>query len=266
MRYQVRELGLGKILDQAVTLTKNHFGLLLGVAAVLQIPFGIVQGLLLQPAAAALPDDPTIADILAMQQQQTNLFVLLPLILLNAYVVVPLTNGAMVYAIANVYLDQPISVGKAFARVLKRLFGMIGTYLLVGLAIMGGLLLCIVPGILAILWFMLATQVVVIEGLSGFAALKRSRELMKGNIVTLIALFILLIAISLGVELGGRFIPQHHLQIVAVVLIQAVLAIFFSAVFVVFYFSCRCRHEQFDLALLAQSVGVDAPSDPAAGT
>jgi hypothetical protein len=44
-------------------------------------------------------------------------------------------------------------------------------------------------------------------------------------------------------------------------IIGGVLAIFASAVFVVFYFSCRCKHEQFDLALLAQSVGVEKPGD-----
>ena len=42
---------------------------------------------------------------------------------------------------------------------------------------------------------------------------------------------------------------------------RAVLVIFASAAFVVFYFSCRCKHEQFDLALLAESVGAEKPGD-----
>ena len=41
---------------------------------------------------------------------------------------------------------------------------------------MGGMILCIVPGILAAFWFALATQVVVIEGVAGFAAMKRSKS------------------------------------------------------------------------------------------
>ena len=44
-------------------------------------------------------------------------------------------------------------------------------------------------------------------------------------------------------------------------IVAGVLMIFASAAFVVFYFSCRCKHEQFDLALLAQSVGAETPGD-----
>ena len=47
--------------------------------------------------------------------------------------------------------------------------------------------------------------------------------------------------------------------------VAGVLTIFASAAFVVFYFSCRCKHEQFDLALLAQSVGAETPADLAGG-
>ena len=43
------------------------------------------------------------------------------------------------------------------------------------------------------------------------------------------------------------------------------LTIFASAAFVAFYFSCRCKHEQFDLALLAQSVGAETPADDIRG-
>ena len=38
MRYTIRELKLGEILDQAVNLTKDHFGVLLGITGVLMIP------------------------------------------------------------------------------------------------------------------------------------------------------------------------------------------------------------------------------------
>jgi hypothetical protein len=45
MRYTIRELKLGEILDQAVKLTKDHFGILLGITAVLLIPFYAISGL-----------------------------------------------------------------------------------------------------------------------------------------------------------------------------------------------------------------------------
>lgn len=261
MRYEVRELGVGGILDQAVTLTKNHFGVLLGIAAVLQVPFGLLQEFVVEGMSPALPANPTPEDALAFQNASlANLAYTLPLILLNAYIVAPITNAAMVYAISNAYLDRPVGVGDSF----KKAFGMLGslivTWLLVGLAIMGGFLLCVIPGILAAFWFALATQVVVIEGISGVAAMKRSKELMKGNIGTMFVLGLLVGVATMLLTGGAALVPNTYVQSVITVLVQTALTIFATAAFVVFYFSCRCRHEQFDLALLAQSVGVESPA------
>ena len=60
---------------------------------------------------------------------------------------------------------------------------------------------------------------------------------------------------------GAGLIPQPHVRVVLLALVEAVLTIFASAAFVAFYFSCRCKHEQFDLALLAQSVGAETHGD-----
>ena len=79
----------------------------------------------------------------------------------------PITNAAVVYAISNAYLEKPISVGGSVKRAFQRILPLIWTWFLVGLAIMGGMILCFVPGILAAFWFALATQVVVIEGVAG---------------------------------------------------------------------------------------------------
>ena len=78
-----------------------------------------------------------------------------------------------------------------------------GTWFLVGLAIMGGMILCLVPGILAAFWFSLATQVVVIEGVAGFAAMKRSKQLMAGNIGTIFVLGLLIGLINVGIGFGA---------------------------------------------------------------
>ena len=44
MRYAIRELKLGEILDQAVNLTKDHFGVLIGITAILLIPYNVISG------------------------------------------------------------------------------------------------------------------------------------------------------------------------------------------------------------------------------
>jgi hypothetical protein len=259
MRYEIRELKIGGILDQAVKLTKDHFGVLLAITGVLLIPFDIIGGLIQVAMAPTLPPNPTQEQILAASA--VALRVSLPILLLLVYVVAPITNAALVFAIANAYLEKPISVGGSYKRAFQRLLPLLGTWLLVGLAIMGGFILCFVPGILAAFWFSLATQVVIIEGVGGFAAMKRSKQLMAGNIGTIFVLGLLLGIINVGVQAATAFIPQPHVQAVASGIIAGVLAIFTTAVGVVFYFSCRCKHEQFDLTLLAEAVGAEKPGD-----
>lgn len=262
MSYQVRQLGLGGILDQAIRLLKENFGLLLGIALVLEIPFAVVTGYVTDSFAESIPDEITDENVIAMQQTAAGKAPLMLLMLfLNSYVVIPLTNAAMVFAIAGKYLDTPVSIGQAYKQAFARIFGLIWTWFLLGMAIMGGLFLCIVPGILAAFWFSLATQVVIIERISGFAALKRSRELMKGNIANLFVLGLLIGVISLAIIFGAAFIPQHDLQVFGSAIAQGITTIFGAAVIVVFYFSARCQHEHFDLTLLAQAVGADAPAD-----
>jgi hypothetical protein len=259
MRYTIRELKLGEILDQAVHLTKDHFGVLLGVTGVLLIPFNMIGGLIQVAMMPQLPPNPT------PEQQVAYVFavwrVAIPFALLAFFVIAPITNAAIVYAISNAYLEKPISVGESFKRTAQQILPLIGTWILVGLAIMGGTLLCLVPGILAAFWFSLATQVVVIEGAAGFAAMKRSKQLMAGNIGTFFVLGFLLGIINGGIEFAVSLIPQLQVRVIVNAIVEAVVTIFASAAFVVFYFSCRCKHEQFDLALLAQSVGVEKPGE-----
>jgi len=263
MRYAIRELKLGEILDQAVNLTKDHFGVLFGITAVLLIPFNVIGGLIEVSMMPKLPPNPTQEQ--AMAATFGAMRISLPILLLAVYVIAPITNAAVVYAIANAYLEKPVSVGGSFKRAFQRILPLIGTWILVGLAIMGGMLLCLVPGILAAFWFTLATQVVVIEGVGGFAAMKRSKQLMAGNIGTVFVLGLLLGLINGGITFAANFIPQPHVRAVMNSIVAGVLTIFASAAFVVFYFSCRCKHEQFDLALLAQSVGAETVADVPGG-
>ena len=124
----------------------------------------------------------------------------------------------------------------------------------------------VIPGIIAAFWFSLATQVVVIEKVHGINALKRSRELMRGNIGNVFVLSLVIGIISIGPQIAAQLIPQIHARAAASVVINCIMTIFSSAAMVVFYFSCRCKNEQFDLQLLAENVGrADADDVPADG-
>lgn len=71
------------------------------------------------------------------------------------------------------------------------------TNLLVGLIVLGGFVLLIVPGIIFMLWFSLTNYIVIIERRLGLPAMMRSRQLIKGRVWPFIGrlLFIGLVAI-----------------------------------------------------------------------
>lgn len=264
MSYQIRQLNLGGILDDAVQLTKNNFGLLFGITSALLIPYLVVEGFIELAISPVLPPNPKPEDVLAFQQEALKLLpITVPMALVAALVIMPVTNAAMIRAIANRYLGKTATVGQSIGSAFRGILPLVGTWVLLFLAVAGGMLLCIVPGILAAFWFTLSTQVVVLEGSAGTAALSRSKELMTGNIGTFFVLSLLIAVINISVGFAAAFIPQAHVRVVGVAIVQAALSIFSTAAVVVFYFSCRCKHEQFDLQILAQAVGEETLS-PAA--
>ena len=78
---------------------------------------------------------------------------------------------------------EEISVKEALTIDVNLAWKMIGTGLLATLAILGGFVLLIVPGILFTGWFLYTPYVVLVEGLGGVAAMRRSREISRGHLV-----------------------------------------------------------------------------------
>ncbi len=248
MKYQIKQLGLGGILDQAFSLIRNHFGLLFGIVAVTIIPLQIVIGFLQNHIQETIKVGGDFQSLLILQ------------LVLSLLVAVPLAffvNAAVMYAVASLYLSQPTTIGACFRHAIKRLLPLIGTTFLMTLAIMGGMILLIIPGIIVAFWFSLSQHVTVLESTAGTAALTRSKALMKGNFGTAFALGLLLYVIIFGLSIGAAMIPQVHAQILAIAVVQGIVTLIAAATFVVFYFSCRCKAENFDLQVLADAVGVD---------
>ena len=259
MTYQIRQLNLGGILDQAIAIVKDNFMLLAGILMIVWVPYQLIAGavnLVIMPDMAAAESE---MDLAAMQQEVVvNLIYTLPLTLIGLFIVLPLTNAAMVFAVAQLYLGYTITPIEAIRLGLRKIVPLVGTSVLMGLAIFGGLLLCLIPGILAALWFGLAQHVVILEDTSGVAALKRSKTLITPYLGTFLILGVILTIIGAMIGGGSALIPIPWLQMLVMVALQGAMTLFSTAAFVVFYFSCRCGIENFDLEYLAASVGGDA--------
>ena len=207
MKYQIRELSLGGILDQAITLTKNHFGQFLPLTSLALVTNG---GMVLIEATARhelIPMPPPFPPMLQPVYEPWQNIAILVLLFMTA-VLAPLTNAAIVNGIAQTYLGRPITFGDAMGRAVKSILPLLGTWILLFLAIWLGTLACIVPGILFMFWYALATQVVVLEKISGTKAMSRSKELMKDNYGTFFVLGFIVGILGIGLHVGAGFIPQ----------------------------------------------------------
>ncbi|MDB5334803.1 MAG: hypothetical protein JWN70_422 [Planctomycetaceae bacterium] len=262
MKYEIRELGVSAILDQSFKLIQENFKLLAGITLPIVIPFALIQGfaqLAMMPAMPQNPNNPAAMKAF-MQALLPMMFVLVPLFLIFMYVVIPITNAAMVYAISRSYLGLPTSVGDSFKFAVPRVLPLLWTWILLFLVILGGYLLCIVPGIIFSFWYALVTQIVVLEGPYGWEAMKRSKALMKGNMGNLFLLGLIVFLINFTAGGIAGLVWQPHLKAVLTAIIQGLGTMLGTASGVVFYFSTRCQHENFDLVLLAEAVAAsDAP-------
>lgn len=79
---------------------------------------------------------------------------------------------------------------------------------------------------------------------------------------TAFLLFLLLGIIQWAVVSAGVIIPQEHLRAIIVSLIQGCTVLFGTTAIVVFYFSCRCTAEHFDLVRLAEAIEQEPPESP----
>jgi hypothetical protein len=253
MAYEIRELSFGEILDRGFRLVRDHVVLLGAPAAVIYVPTSLVLSSL-APEVAAEP-----ADLIPVAASFGVLFVL-------SLLAVPVLWAAITHAIGESYLGRPVTIGEALRAGVDVFLPLIGTWILAYLAILGGFLLFIVPGIYLTLAFLLVMQVMVLERRFGVRALGRSRELMRGymlrgfGIVLVGALLVSLL--SSGIELGLGWIPL--VGPIATGLAQALGFAYTSTLGVLLYFDIRCRKEAFDLEHLSRLV--EARTHPVSGT
>jgi len=257
MSYKFEYLGIGGILDTAIKLFKDQLGLLIGISFATLVPVQFVLGLITQTMgppidATGKPDFANAAPAAIIAFAFTILVVLL---------IAPLTNAATIFAVGSVYLSRPTTVADSIKQGLRRWGAVVWTSILYTLVVMLGLLLFVIPGIIFMFRYLLAPTVSVLEPCSGSEALSRSRVLMDGEKGKAFVMGLVVGAINAGIGFLANMITQPQANLVVSVLVQAVTAAFGACAFTVFYFSSRCKHDNFDLQMLAESVG---PTDGAA--
>ncbi len=257
MQYPIRQMNVGEVLDQAIKLMKNRFKTLLMIATMLYLPYLVVAAFL-GYAGGSMSDPGAYGEMPTMNV--TGLIVGFVVFILFLTVLMPLSTASAVMVLSEEYLGNTISARQAIGRSMPVLMRLIGTNILSSIVIMLGMLALILPGIYFMLRYLLTSQVVVVEGLGGSPALKRSWHLMKDNLGNGFTLVFIIAIITWAFQFVGLLTGSELLSILINLVSQMVLFVFGLAAWVVLYFSARARHDNFDLQVLAEQLGRVEPS------
>lgn len=301
--FDLQPMSTGDILDRTARLYRRNF---LHTLAIVSLPY-----LLIIPGWAVLGSGfPGRGRFLAWRNPAfiagMSLFVLSYLYL---YFV---SMGALARSVSERFLGGTPTIWTAYSPVLRRSLSLIWAYLLVsftgggvlafGGAIFAGALVvsrqfpttagyvvaavlviaAIVPVVLAVRIFFrafLITQVIVIEDVRGWAAFKRSWNLMrpgawKAGLILIfgtVVAFIISFVVNFPAGVLTALIPGWAALVLRKVLEsigQIVSAPFMMIPFTLLYYDSRIRQEAFDLEMMAQNLGVSTspPSPSAAAT
>jgi len=264
-------MSVGEILEASITLYLRNWRPLMGIAAV-YVPFGLLALALSGP----ISDGWSIGEPPSTHFEVTTAVMFGLLIAAVSLLVVPLVTGAMVRAVADTYVGQRPAVGGAYGYALRVIWSLLLVALLQALVVCVGFVLLIIPGVIFAVRLIFATSALVVEGVRGRAALRRSWELSRGSFWRIVGTM-LVVGILLGIVAGVFQLPLFFFLLVlgpSTTASQIPLAItssigqvltvpFSTTVVVLLYFDMRVRKEGFNLSAMADEIGRESGGGPA---
>ena len=270
-------MGVGQILDRTFRLYRQNFVRFLAIVSVVRVPVALILTIILMlMLGGTVLEGEAGRSALAGAAAVTGLVGMF----LNL-VALTLCQGALFKSVSESYLGNEVTVGQAYGFALPKLGRMIWASLVVGVVVVIGMVLLVVPGVIFALMFALVIPVIIVENLKTGKAMKRSRTLVSGNMgrVFVLGFLIFIIAFVVGLASGyvgrwaaaalapssfwGTQLITQMSSLVGNILVAPIGA----AAYVLLYYDLRIRKEGFDLEMLARSMGSEeAPVDAAPPT
>jgi len=275
----LRPLSLGEILDRTFTLYRRNFPLFLGITALphlLILAFNLAQTFFLRGAKTAVA--PGADQFQSGASGGLMGFGILGVIIgIVVYMVALLfAQGGTIYAVSDLYLGRPTSIGSA----LGRMRGQLGTLFLVtilsALAVGGATLLLIIPGIYVACRLIICVPAALLEDRGASQSLERSFALTKDNagrafviyflyfvmLYAAMMLFMFTFALMVGLSMKNPAAMQSWMAVSQVgnFIAQILVTPFLMIAASVFYYDLRVRKEAFDLQHMMNPGGRNLPS------
>lgn len=251
---RLRPLNVGEAFDVGVAILRARFKALVGVAAVVVVPYAVLVALVL---VSLVPDSTPESH----RTSSGTVWATIVLLGVTLLMTTPLVNAVCSQFVASQYLDG-VDVGvRGSLRAAARHTGTIVLLAVVIALVVGtGIVMCVLPGALAWVWWSLCAPTVVLEGLGPWAAMRRGAQLVRGRywrtFATLLGAFAIMLGVMFLTAYASLFLV-FALQLRAfvgvlvatgaTVLVLLVWEPLVAAVTVVLYFDARVRQEGFDI-------------------
>jgi hypothetical protein len=194
--------GVGSLLRRSFALYSEYFPLFLRISLLAHIPVVLLTLLLiLLDVSAAKHWLPSALQIIC-----TIVFNLLSVVV--TFLANSVIAGMTVLIVMQLILAplRPVQIRHAFASLKKRWRPFLSTSIRVGLRILLGFVLLIVPGFVMMVRYTLYAPIVLLEGLEKKAAMKRARELVRRSRLTVVKVaFLQLIIPIIVTSLAANF-------------------------------------------------------------
>ncbi len=255
----LRQMGVGELIDAAVRLYRLEWKVLMATVAFVIVPVTFLEAwatqVLVGNVGSAIPGSDAFGQLIAV----TIFFVAVQFLIVQPFLV-----AAVARAAADIYLGEPVTIGGTYRYALSRLPSILWITILTTLATLLGLVLLIIPGIIALVRLAFAPAALVVEGHRGSTALRRSWRLTKGffwrTLGTLLLSGVIVAIVSGIISLPGELVVQAMgpeawpISALVTVLATVLLTPFGMLVVVLLYFDLRIRKEGFDIEVMAREL------------
>jgi uncharacterized membrane protein len=169
------EFRIGRVFSRTLSLLSRNFPIYFAVAAVAALPSVLLEN-------SGSDNDAAVSPAL--------------LGLLTMLVLAPLSQAIMLHTAFQDMSGRRISLSESLRAALGRWLPLVGVSICVGVGIMCGLILLIVPGIIVMIMCYVANPACIAERLGVFASMARSSELTKGHRWSIFGMWVLIAIVS----------------------------------------------------------------------
>ena len=224
-----------EIVDATFQFYKAHAGDLLVLCALLTVPPMLLEALTPAPYDKVMS---VVTNVMLMASQ----------------------GAIAVLVAAALEEDSALTAGEVLRQFGSRMGSVIVVAIMSGILMMLGLVLLVIPGIIAAIWFAVSTPVAAIEGRRNSDALGRSRDLTRGHfwhvLLTMLLSWIIFFALvlggslALGLVLAMVGLPERLIELVSGIVLVPLFPLVGVAT-ALLYFDLRIRREGADMFALA---------------